>query len=209
MSRKLADAGELARLREELESVEGVARAFVESDPVAVYLIGDSESRAPLEAPVRAVLARHGLGAADVRLEVSYPLEAQPHRRVRFESARIDQLRVGSSRAVVTLGWAGQRWEGVAEGGEGDAVEMRLAAVATLHALEQVVDGALTFKLVGVKGSRAFDAELVIVLVRCPEADARSFVGVALVPGDPVRSAALAVLNATNRLLGNFLHVPG
>lgn len=208
MSRKLAGAGELTRLREELESLDGVARAFVESDPFAIYLIGDPGMRTPLEAPARAVLARHGWGGADLGLEISYPLEAQPHRRVRFESARIDQLRVGSSRAVVALGWGGEQWEGTAEGGEGDAVEMRLAAVATLRALEQVVDGALTFKLVGVKGSRAFDAELVIVLVRCPEADARSFVGVALVPGDPVRSAALAVLNATNRLLGNFLHVP-
>ncbi len=209
MSRTLADAGELARLRQELEALEGVTRAFLESDPAAVFLIGSAGKRTPIEAPARAVLARHGLPATDIRLEVSYPFDAQPQRRVRFERARIDQLRVGSSRAVVTLGWGGEVWEGVAEGGEGDAVEMRLAAVATLRALERVVDGALTFKLVGVKGSRAFDAELVIVLVRSPEVDARSFVGVALVPGDPVRSAALAVLNATNRVLGNILHVPG
>jgi hypothetical protein len=56
--------------------------------------------------------------------------------------------------------------------------------------------------LVGVKAVRAFDATVVIVSLGMPgQKDAPRVVGSYLTDGDPPRGAALAVLNATNRLI--------
>jgi len=77
--------------------------------------------------------------------------------------------------------------------------------VAAVHALEQAVDAKLGFELLGVKAVRAFDATVVIVSLSAREAQAASrLVGSYLSEDDPPRGAALAVLNATNRILGNY-----
>jgi len=75
-----------------------------------------------------------------------------------------------------------------------------------VQALERAVETKLTFELLGVKAVRAFDATVVIVSLsaRGPE-EATRLVGSCLTEKDPPRGAALAVLNATNRLLGNYL----
>jgi hypothetical protein len=62
------------------------------------------------------------------------------------------------------------------------------------------------FELLGVKAVRAFDATVVIVsLATQGDQGAQRVVGSYLTESDPPRGAALAVLNATNRLLGNRL----
>ncbi|MGH7520046.1 MAG: hypothetical protein ACREMI_02085 [Gemmatimonadales bacterium] len=63
----------------------------------------------------------------------------------------------------------------------------------------------LTFELLGVKAVRAFDATVVIVSLSARAEQATRLVGSCLTETDPPRGAALAVLNATNRLLGNYL----
>jgi len=64
----------------------------------------------------------------------------------------------------------------------------------------------MTFELLGVKAVRAFDATVVIVsLATHGDQGAQRVVGSYLTESDPARGAALAVLNATNRLLGNRL----
>lgn len=208
MTKTSAETLDPAQLARELEALGGVRRAFVETDPLRVHLVCEDDVEEPPDAAAWTLLARAGWTADDVAIEVSYPSSRRAARRVRFVDSRVEQEGVGRSRAIVTLAWEGREYPGVAMGGEGETVELRLASVATLEALEQVIDGAATFRLVGVKGFRAFDAELVAVLVRSAEFGDRSFVGIALAPGDPSRSAALAVLNATNRMMGNFLHVP-
>jgi hypothetical protein len=71
--------------------------------------------------------------------------------------------------------------------------------------LERVVQPKLGFELLGVKAVRAFDAVVVIVSLSArQEARASRLVGAYLAETDPPRGAALAVLNATNRILGNF-----
>jgi hypothetical protein len=73
-------------------------------------------------------------------------------------------------------------------------------------ALGQAVQGGLSFELLGVKAVRAFDATVVIVsLAVNGEGNGQRVVGSYLTEQDSARGAALAVLNATNRILGNRL----
>jgi hypothetical protein len=63
----------------------------------------------------------------------------------------------------------------------------------------------MVFELVGVKAIRAFDATVVIVSVANRRDGPSRLLGSCLVENDPVRGAVLAVLSATNRVLGNFI----
>jgi hypothetical protein len=75
-----------------------------------------------------------------------------------------------------------------------------------VHALAQAVPDGMVFELLGVKAVRAFDATVVIVsLSTNGEGSDQRVVGSVLTELDPGRAAALAVLNATNRILGNRL----
>jgi hypothetical protein len=130
---------------------------------------------------------------------------AEPRRRVRFLSARLTSPRPGRATAEVELEWAGQTYTEEMEGESGSAVELRLAALATVRSLEAILGSRMKFELVGIKGLRAFDTEVVVALLNSPQASGRSLVGAALATDNLYRSAALAVLNATNRVLGNYL----
>ncbi len=123
--------------------------------------------------------------------------------RLRFVGFKLDRLPSGECRARVTLAWPddGPRFEGEARGLTSQAGELRCAAQAALQALAQAVRDP-AFELVGVKAVRAFDATVVIVSLGLPgHSEGPRVVGSYLTEGDPPRGAALAVLNATNRLL--------
>lgn len=192
------------RLRDALETLDGVRRAVVDSDPLAVWLVCE-RTEAPPEAVVRAILAEQGLAAAEVPVEVAYLAAPERRRRVRFVSARLTTPRMGRGRAEVELEWGGRGYHGDADGESGSATELRLAALATLRALEAVLEERLRFDLLGIKLVRAFDADVVVALLRTPGGD--PLVGASLAIADPYRAAALGVLNATNRVLGNYLAV--
>lgn len=194
----------LDRLRASLEALDGVRRAVVDPDPLAVWLVCE-RTEAPLELLVHTVLSDQGFAAADVSVEIAYVAAAEARRRVRFLSARIAAPRTGRALAEVELEWGGQRFRGEVEGETGPAIELRLAALATLRALEAVLDERLRFDLLGIKLVRAFDADVVVALIR--GAGGGPLVGASLSVDDPYRAAALAVLNATNRVLGNYLAV--
>jgi hypothetical protein len=127
------------------------------------------------------------------------------HPRLRFAEFRLDRLPSGRCSALVLLtGPGGARYEGGAEGLSSQAGELRCAAQACISALTQSVLGELGFECLGVKAIRAFDATVVIVsLATRGEGVLKRVVGSVLTEDDPTRAAALAVLNATNRLLGN------
>jgi hypothetical protein len=73
-------------------------------------------------------------------------------------------------------------------------------------AIERFSGGALSFELIGVKLLRAFDANVVIISVDVKQDDGpRRLLGCYLAERDVSRGAVLAVLNATNRVLGNFI----
>ncbi len=78
---------------------------------------------------------------------------------------------------------------------------MRCAALACLAAIA-LAHPETAFELVGVKAVRAFDATVVIAsLATQGRLDGPRIVGSSLVQDDSPRGAALAVLNASNRLL--------
>lgn len=127
--------------------------------------------------------------------------------RLRFSDFRFRRSPSGRSSAEVELEFAPDaRAHGHAEGPSSDIGDLRIAADAALRALEDFSHGQLTFELVGVKTVRAFDANLVIVSVIAREQGRTSrLIGCYLAEGDTCRGTALAVMNATNRILGNFI----
>ena len=126
--------------------------------------------------------------------------------RLRFSDFRFQRTTDGRCMAEVELEWVdGIKIRGSASGQSSATVDLRVAAEATLRALEQFANGALAFELIGVKAIRAFDANVVIVSVANRKAGPQRLLGSCLVEGDPVRGAAVAVLSATNRVMGNFI----
>ena len=97
------------------------------------------------------------------------------------------------------------RVRGTSSGESSPTVDLRVAAEAALRAIERFSDGALVFELVGIKSMRAFDANVIIVSVVNHGVGPKKLVGSCLVETDPTRGAVVAVLSATNRVLGNLI----
>jgi len=109
------------------------------------------------------------------------------------------------SRVLLERG-PGQQYEGLSELTGSEAGELRCAAQAATTALQNAVGEQMRFELLGVKAVRAFDATVIIVSLSCHDgAPAIRLVGSCLSDTDQHRGAAMAVLNATNRLLGNVV----
>ena len=127
--------------------------------------------------------------------------------RLKFREFTFQRLASGRCRARVVLSWAdGREFTGESDGVASQAGELRCSAAAAVQALVQAVEPRLALELLGVKAVRAFDATVVIVSMSAHvQSLASRLVGSYLTETDPPRGAALAVLNATNRLLGNFL----
>lgn len=192
-------------LRAELESIPGVRRAVVDGPPLVIHLICHRDDTVPVELLARAALVRRGEAAARAELHVSFLATPEPPRRVRFLRAHLTNPTAGRARASVALEWDGEVYEDDAEGESGAAIELRLAALAAVRTVETVIRGALRFQLLGVKTVRAFDSDLVVALVRIQDAPGRPLLGAAIASDGTARAATLAVLNATNRILGNYL----
>jgi hypothetical protein len=127
--------------------------------------------------------------------------------RLRFQTFALDRLADGSCRARVLLSWNdGREFVGEAQGMSSQAGELRCSAEAAVLALQHAVQREVELDLLGVKAVRAFDATVVIVSLSV-RSDGNSWrmVGSYLTETDPPRGAALAVLNATNRVLGNYV----
>jgi hypothetical protein len=125
--------------------------------------------------------------------------------RLRFGSFTFTRSPAGRVIAQVELDHEGKRFVGRAEGQSSPVGDLRLGAEAAMQAVELFAQGGLGLELMGVKLVRAFDAN--VIIVSCTQRTAREtrLVGCYLADRDAVRGAALAVLNATNRVLGNYL----
>jgi hypothetical protein len=192
-------------LRSELEALDGVQRAVVDGATGEIVVVCETRAQSTVAPDLGAILAREGIPAESAEIFFTQGAGGVPQRRVRFEGVQVQRPRPNYTLATVELEWQGERYVGRAEGEGGGALELRVCAQATVEALHQVVGGEVTFQLVGVKAIRIFDHDLIAVLLHSPQAADRRLVGLSLVVDDPDRSAALAVLNATNRLLGNYL----
>ena len=122
--------------------------------------------------------------------------------RVRFSQFDVSRSKSGQTTAEVTLELDGQKHVGKSSGPSSPLGDLRIAAEACLRALAHFA-GPIAFELMAVKHIRAFDSNLAIVSITHKQ-DGASFplVGCYLAKDDVCRGAAIAVLNATNRVLG-------
>jgi len=125
--------------------------------------------------------------------------------RLFFHSFTSERSPSGKCTARIVLEFGGKQWHGRAEGQSSPIGDLRLGAEAAMQAVEDFAEGNLGLELMGVKLIRAFDANVVIVSATQRSARDTKLVGCYLADEDAMRGAALAVLNATNRVLGNYL----
>lgn len=135
--------------------------------------------------------------------------ETRPRERVKLVDAHLEHGVDTSARAEIALEWRAVEYRGRATSvGEG-AVDLRVCAEATLDALHHLLGGRVSFRLIGVKSVKAFDDAVVIVALGTTDPETggdRRLIGTAPATlGGLPRGVARAVLNATNRVLGNFL----
>jgi hypothetical protein len=128
--------------------------------------------------------------------------------RVKFADFSFTRTPAGQCSAEVTLEWDGSLYSGRSIGQSSPLGDFRVSAEAALRALDDLTSGSLQLELLGVKHIRAFDANLVLVSVSVREnGQYTRLVGCYLAETDTRRGAAMAVLNATNRVLGNHISV--
>lgn len=122
--------------------------------------------------------------------------------RVRFNRFDLTRSKSGQTFAEVTLELDGTMHTGKSVGPSSPLGDLRLSAEACLKALAGFA-GSIGFELMAVKHVRAFDSNLAIVSVSHKQ-DGMTYplVGCYLAKDDVCRGAAIAVLNATNRILG-------
>ncbi|MEO7964664.1 MAG: hypothetical protein ABIT38_12245 [Gemmatimonadaceae bacterium] len=133
--------------------------------------------------------------------------QAPRRERLRFTRFLFERSRTAHCRAEVELEYEpGDAVIGVAEGIATPLGDVRLAAEATLRAIEKFSKGEVQLELLGVKQMRAFDANVVIVSVVSTRGDGeRRLLGCHLADEDLLRGTVIATLQATNRVLGNII----
>lgn len=142
--------------------------------------------------------------AVDERVVTQAQLKRE---RLRFVDFKFGRTQQGLCSAEVILEWLdGQRVVGKATGQSSELGDLRVAADAAIDAIERFSEQAIELELIGVKALRAFDANIVIVSVEVKRGEGpRRLLGSYLAEQDAIRASVIAVLNATNRILGNFI----
>lgn len=135
------------------------------------------------------------------------PHPEERRQRLRFEDFVLEAFQDGFCRAEATLEWVGSLYTGQSEGTHTLEGGLRAGAEAVLRAAEKATDGAFRLKLRGAKAVRAFDAWVVIVSLEGESrAEAYRLMGAYACPDEETaRGAALAVLDATNRVLEKYV----
>lgn len=196
-------------LRANLEDHPGIHRVLVDDDEPVLWLICDADADpSPLQAAAHDALGAVGIDPDEVRVETVLHGRQPTRRRVRFE--RVERLPddSGGVRVRVTLEWRDRSYTGTAAGRvDTGPVELRTGATAALRALEALIGHSLELRLTGIKQVRAFDEDLMVVSLYRSAPPTRHFVGTVVVSTTPLVSSVLVVLNAVNRLLGNYLTI--
>jgi|SRR6185503_10488088 len=128
--------------------------------------------------------------------------------RLRFADFNFTRTPSGQCSAEVSLEWETTMFVGRAIGQSSPLGDFRVCAEAAMRALEDFTRDGIRFELLGVKHVRAFDSNLIVVAIMSRhEASTQRLVGCYLAETDTLRGAAMAVLNATNRVLGDFISI--
>jgi hypothetical protein len=126
--------------------------------------------------------------------------------RIKFRDFVLEELpNTQCSARVVLARRPGEEFVGQAEGENSPQGQLRSAAEATARALEAATHGQVGLTVLTVKALKKLETILVIVSLsgHIDHLSERS-VGSVLTKERPARAAALAVLDATNRLLGTY-----
>ena len=136
-------------------------------------------------------------------------MDQDRERRIRFESLDLVQLPDSRCKSQVVLSWSERdRATGSADGVSSSMGLLRCAAEAAAHALGIAVDRQVTLDLLGVTTIKAFDTTIVVVALLSRAGDhVHRVVGSSVSNNDAPEAAVRAVLNATNRLLGDLIYV--
>lgn len=144
------------------------------------------------------------------QLGVEFLVRPKPYttqRRVRLVGVEREVLSDGRLTVRVELEWRGVHHVGEATDSQGRAIDLRTAATAAANAVKETTNGDLEVRVVGAKSVRAFDADLIIVSVVHGTNVVPSLVGTVQSRGDDTEASAKALLQALNRILGNYLHI--
>jgi hypothetical protein len=137
--------------------------------------------------------------------------ESPPRQRLRFEELTHEAAPDGQCHIGVRLEWCGRTMEGSATNLETHQGRIRASAEAALRAAAAATERRASFDLVGVKSVRAFDGWVVVARINS-EADGRTYrlLGSASCEDEEKLShtAAIAVLDATNRVLSRYVTAP-
>lgn len=196
-------------LRDAIRARTGADAVLIDEDRGTVWIV----CRAAVEfadARANAALALEASGVDPADVKVRCVAESADHtaRRVRLLDVERESLDDGHIRVRVTLEWGDQAYVGEATGERSPSIELRTAATSVLAAISTIVSDELDLRLVGVKHFRAFDADLVVVSIYRGGNPPQRLVGTVLQTKTSVEAAVMAVLNALNRLLGNYLDRP-
>ncbi|MFW5946905.1 MAG: hypothetical protein ACOCUW_00320 [Gemmatimonadota bacterium] len=201
------DTDRRSRLETELMALDGVLHASV--DPRSGRELGvvrdPGSEQGPIELAVRNRIVSLGYDPTDLDVRVVLPSSPGPRRRVRFEGIERED-HTGQVAITVALEWGGTVYTGSASGERGLALELKTAARAAIHALESLSGQSLELRIIGVKPIHAFDSDLMVASLYRSAGVEQRLVGAVVVSGDPLEAAAVAVLSAMNRTMGNFLH---
>ena len=202
-----------------LTSLQGVLSARVVVSPVGevteIHVL--TQSGNPPKQMVRnvesALLAHLGLKVDHRKISIAQTAEVKPiaaleemavksralQREVLFKGLEVGHAGSHRMRVTVTLVLDGDEVTGVRELVDTSKARMQGSAAATVAALDSVLPIG-NFELEGVKLVNAFDTDLVCVGVHVVEGrHTHILLGTAQVRGSTEQSAALAVLDATNR----------
>lgn len=179
---------------------EGASRVWV--------ILEKDSGPAEVEPAFRGWLEDAGIAPDQFDVEfLTRPLPSTTQRRVRLVGVERDVLRDGRLTVKVELEWRGEHFVGEATDSQGRAIDLRTAASAAANAVKKTTAGDLDVRVVGAKSVRAFDADLIIVSVVHGTDVAPSLVGTVQSRGDDAEASAMALLQALNRVLGNYLHI--
>lgn len=131
--------------------------------------------------------------------------------RGRFRFVRLDMAPSpdGKGNVSVHMEWKGQELHGEASGIATREGDLRMGAEASLDTIRSVTGDQVNAELRGVKAVRAFDAWVVIASVhaRAHDREYRLLGAKACESEDDLtRGAAIAVLDALNRLIERVIH---
>jgi len=134
--------------------------------------------------------------------------DSQERQRLRFEGLTHESNPAGRCIVGVTLEWCGHTHQGRAEGLETLQGRIKASSLAMLNAVMGAASRRMHLELLGVKAVRAFDGWVVITSLQA-EAVGKSYrlLGSASCERDEelLRAAALAVLDASNRVLERYV----